>query len=439
MLTYTVSELPPPAGGDPQAGSDGEDVNADGVAIGSASAIQMSEAMIWPERASPTVLDKPPATSGWAINDAGDAVGLIQQSGLALPWYWHPFLYRQESGQVEDFGKQLPDPQSFALDINNDGLVTGATGVISAGGGGLTMRPFLYEGNDGSVTLLDPLPGHATAWGFAINDAGHLAGYSAKDDQGQDPRAFIYRDGTMQDLGPALDVRDVNNADVIAGTATGAPMSAFRLDASAKHPRPELLGHSPMPGYIASEAFGINDDGVVVGWSADPYENHRAFVDIPSGPDAGFHDLEDVVVEADGWDLRGASGISNTGHIVGWGKYEGKYRGFLLTPALDYWLKKEFEKVREVLLGLLVILGGATVGGPGFGLLPGGKPVPIDPHSPLRERWEQMTEAERDFYLGLAIQHLDSIVSGGERGEIVQQAGRQIVESAIKELEGKAR
>jgi hypothetical protein len=50
-----------------------------------------------------------------------------------------------------------------------------------------------------------------------------------------------------------------------------------------------------------------------------------------------------------------------------------------------------------------------------------------------------MTEAERDFYLGLAIQHLDSIVSGGERGEIVQQAGRQIVESAMKELEGTAR
>jgi probable HAF family extracellular repeat protein len=59
------------------------------------------------------------------------------------------------------------------------------------------------------VTLLDPLPGHATAWGFAINEAGHVAGYSAKDDQGQDPRAFIYRDGTMQDLGPAHDVRDV--------------------------------------------------------------------------------------------------------------------------------------------------------------------------------------------------------------------------------------
>jgi probable HAF family extracellular repeat protein len=444
MLTYTISELPPPAGADPQASSDGAGVNAHGVVAGSVAQETphpgVEEAIIWPESASPTVLDEPPPdTSSWAINDAGDAVGLIRQWGLGLPWHWHAFLYRHDAGKIEDFSKQLPDPQSFALDINNDGIVTGATGVISAGGGGLTMRPFVYEGNGGSVTLLDPLPGHATAWGFAINEAGHVAGYSAKDDQGQDPRVFIYRDGTLEDLGPAQDVRGVNSADVFAGTAMVPLKSAFRLDASAKKPRPELIGPSPAPGFIASQASGINDEGVVVGWSTDASElNYRAFVDIPSGPDAGFHDLEDVVVEADDWQLLGASGISNSGHIVGFGRYKGKYRGFLLTPALDYWLKKEFEKVREVLLGLLVIFGGATVGGPGWGLLPGGKPIPIDPHGPLRERWEQLTEAERDFYLGLAIQHLDSIVSGDERGEIVQKAGRQIVESARKELESKA-
>jgi hypothetical protein len=149
MLTYTVSELPPAAGADPPAGSSGAGVNADGVATGSVwdDAHPTNEAVIWPERASPTVLDKPPpATSGWAINDAGDAVGLIQQWGLGLPWYWHAFLYRQDSGQIEDFGKQLADPQSLAIDINNDGIVTGATGVITAGGGGLTMRPFRIRG-----------------------------------------------------------------------------------------------------------------------------------------------------------------------------------------------------------------------------------------------------------------------------------------------------
>ena len=440
MLTYTISELPLPAGADPQAQSVGMDVNADGVATGSVEAFRLSEAVIWPESASPTVLDiPPPDTRGWAINDAGDAAGF----GFYPPSI-HPFLYRHDSGQIEDFSKKLPDPSSFAIGLNNDDIVTGFTTA------GFQSRPFLYDGNNGSVTLLDPLPGHANAAGMAINEAGHLAGISSKDEYGLDPRTFIYRDGTMEDLGAVYEVRDVNNGDVITGSAmrpgptlvgpsAPPPTRAFRVDASVKKPRPELLGLSPTPGYFANQGFGINDDGVVVGSSGDVNGNYRAFVDIPSGVDAGFHDLEDVVVEADGWVLREALGISNTGYIVGFGTYQGKHRSFLLTPAPDYWLKKKFEEVREVLLGLLVIFGGTTVGGPGWGLLPGGKPVPIDPHGPMRERWEQMTEAERDFYLGLAIQHLDSIVSGGERGEIVQQAGREIVESAIKELEGKAR
>jgi probable HAF family extracellular repeat protein len=442
MLTYTITELPLPAGADPQAQSEGMGVNADGVAAGSVwdAAHPTVEAVIWPESATSTVLDiPPPNTRGWAINDAGDVVGFGSYPGSI-----HPFLYRHDTAQMEDFSMQLPDRYSFAIDINNDEIVTGFTGA------GRTVRPFLYEESGGSVTLLDPLPGHANAGGMAINEAGHVAGISSKDEYGQDSRAFIYRDGMMEDLGPVYEVRDVNNADVIAGSAmrTGPtpvgpsvppPTRAFRLDASVKKPRPELLGLSPAPGYFANQGFGINDDGAVVGWSADANGNYRAFVDIPSGVDAGFYDLQDLVVEADGWVLQWASGISNTGYIVGGGTYQGKNRSFLLTPAPDYWLKKKFEEVREVLLGLLVIFGGATVGGPGWGLLPGGKPVPIDPHGPMRERWEQMTEAERDLLLGLAIQHLDSIVSGGERGEIVQQAGRQIVESAIKELEGKGR
>ena len=98
MLTYTISELPLPAGADPQAQSVGMDVNADGVATGSVEAFRLSEAVIWPESASPTVLDiPPPDTRGWAINDAGDAAGF----GFYPPSI-HPFLYRHDSGQIED-------------------------------------------------------------------------------------------------------------------------------------------------------------------------------------------------------------------------------------------------------------------------------------------------------------------------------------------------
>ncbi len=77
---------------------------------------------------------------------------------------------------MEDFSKQLPDPYSFAIDLNNDEIVTGFTGA------GRTVRPFLYEESGGSVTLLDPLPGHANAGGIAINEAGHVAGVSSKDE-----------------------------------------------------------------------------------------------------------------------------------------------------------------------------------------------------------------------------------------------------------------
>ena len=277
MLTYTISELPLPAGADPQAQSVGMDVNADGVATGSVEAFRLSEAVIWPESASPTVLDiPPPDTRGWAINDAGDAAGF----GFYPPSI-HPFLYRHDSGQIEDFSKKLPDPSSFAIDLNNDDIVTGFTTA------GFQSRPFLYDGNNGSVTLLDPLPGHANAAGMAINEAGHLAGISSKDEYGLDPRTFIYRDGTMEDLGAVYEVRDVNNGDVITGSAMRAgptlvgpsappPTRAFRLDASVKKPRPELLGLSPTPGYFANQGFGINDDGVVVGSSGDVNGNYRA-------------------------------------------------------------------------------------------------------------------------------------------------------------------
>jgi probable HAF family extracellular repeat protein len=435
MLTYTISELPPPTGADPPIASAAGDVNTNGVAAGSAALpappVNNTEALIWPENASPTVLEMPPpATLGLAINDAGDAVGYLRNPPV------QPFLYHHDTGQIEDFSAHLPGPESWAFDLNNDLIVTGASGHWVGG----PAVPFVYEGKSGSVTLLETVPGRRVV-PTAINEAGHVAGFSATDDLPADPHALIYRDGTMQDLGPAGEVADVNNHDVIVGTAYYVPQAfpgrAFRLDASVPHPSLELISPGPVVGYTHGAA--INDDGVIVGHWQPEGEKWRAFVDIPSGVDAGFHELKDVVVEADDWELLGASGISNTGYIVGFGWYQEKYRGFLLTPAPDYWLKKKFEEVREVLLGLLVIFGGTTVGGPGWGLLPGGKPVPIDPHGPMRERWEQMTEAERDFYLGLAIQHLDSIVSSGERGEIVQQAGRQIVESAMKEIEGKAR
>src|SRR5262249_34637027 len=100
--------------------------------------------------------------------------------------------------------------------------------------------------------------------------------------------------------------------------------------------------------------------------SFDATENFRAVVDIRRGEDAGFHDLQDVVVEAEGWILEQATGISNTGYIVGTGTYNGDNRAYLLTPAPNYFLQRWLTKVRQDVLEALYIFGGVTRGGSGW-------------------------------------------------------------------------
>jgi hypothetical protein len=67
-----------------------------------------------------------------------------------------------------DFG---PDPAS-QFDLNDRGIVSGTSD--QPGG----ARAFRYDPFSGSLTLLDPLPTEPESWGLAINNRGHVLGYS---------------------------------------------------------------------------------------------------------------------------------------------------------------------------------------------------------------------------------------------------------------------
>ena len=116
--------------------------------------------------------------------------------------------------------------------------------------------------------------------GFAINDAGQIAG-QAYTKGNVKAHAFFYSGGHMTDI--------------------------------------EGLGHDQ------SAALALNAGGTeVVGWSGD-----HAF--LYSG--GKMKDLNTMIPRNSGWSLTSATGVDDTGLIVGTGQLQGEEHAFLLTPA----------------------------------------------------------------------------------------------------------
>ena len=84
----------------------------------------------------------------------------------------------------------------------------------------------------------------------------------------------------------------------------------------------------PFPGKTGGKAFGINDNGLVVG-----DENSTAFADpLPEDPGHGAAS-EQLIPAGTGWNLQDAYGVDNSGDIVGTGTLNGVDNAFLLQPA----------------------------------------------------------------------------------------------------------
>ena len=286
-----LADLPVPGAA---VGASAADLNADGIVVGSASGEDGGPRPVrWAADGAPAEL----ATLG---GDLGVADG-INDRGQVVGWAWtvdgkqHATLW--DGDAPVDLGTVGEGEYSGASDVNENGVVAGyATTVLIAPEGaiGIPYNAAVWE--NGTATLL-PAIGGLESYALGINDAGVVVGVSTTGDgqfaYGDGSHAVVWTDGTAADLGA-------------------------------------------LPGGNRSVATGINGAGFVVGYSAvapgdptyTPGEN-RACLWV----DGEIHDLNDLIPADSGWVLDSAYGINDDGLIVGAGVLNGEGRAFLLVPA----------------------------------------------------------------------------------------------------------
>lgn len=156
----------------------------------------------------------------------------------------------------------LGGASSFALDVNNAGVVTGNAQTAPN-----TPAPRLnaYRWDGGAPANLGTLPGgNNFSRGYGVNDAGVVVGES----DNNAPRAFRWQDGVMADLGTlggaSAVAHGINNAGQIVGIAgDGTTSRAFLWENGTMRD----LGAADGSTNTVARAWAVNDAGVAVGVS----------------------------------------------------------------------------------------------------------------------------------------------------------------------------
>jgi probable HAF family extracellular repeat protein len=250
-----------------------------------------------------------PFSFGYAldINDAGE---IIAQSTVSN--YLHTFLVTRQS--ILDLNVQT-GLDIWPRGINNAGVVAGNV-----------YPPFSSEAvtwSNGVVRYLAQSTFTNGSDAQSINKRGEVLATVTLDALLPSPTrvaALIHGD-TISLLGPPADL--LNNRGVVAGSSFESGIQRAFIYRSGT-----LIDLGTLPGDSKSWPSGMNNHGHVVGISEGASERYLAFLYVGGV----MYELNDLIPRRSGWNLYNAADINDRGQIVGVGYYQGEERAFLLTP-----------------------------------------------------------------------------------------------------------
>jgi hypothetical protein len=218
-----------------------------------------------------TSIDYPGAfmTGTGGINDSGLIVGTVEfQGGLVS----HGYFYDGENFTLFDHPGQ---PQTYASSLNNEGTVVGSAGVAGAVIHAYVMQNGVFRGLDPSIPAL--VKGAA-----GINNFDEVAIFAA-DGKGNNEYGFVMHNGKFQPIvfpGAAgfTQALGINDNRVVVGWyfVTGQNGGAFGF--AYQNGRYVSLA---FPGAIDTYAGGINNAGQIVGEYVLPDFTQHGFVTSP--------------------------------------------------------------------------------------------------------------------------------------------------------------
>ena len=269
-------------------------------------------------------------TFAYAINNHGDIVGHnVDQT----TYHMTALLWTQS--EIIDIGADLRADHSTARDINDHGMVVGQAAI-----GATFSNGFIWDG-PGSGQIVGTLEGRHGGANYAVNDNGLVVGYSFF--YGSPGQAHLvtsvdghYESNMIGAPFPGTGLAcAINSQDMIVGLGndTFGPHQAVIFTPGQQEP---YIGLGTLPRAASSEAFDVNDAGVIVGTSGDHPDwlsGHAIVI-----TNRRIYDLNDLFIDRlDEWDvLIAAFAINNSGRIAGYGlTSDGDISAFLLTATDD--------------------------------------------------------------------------------------------------------